>query len=80
MERGTFHPAEQAAKQGDRVAAYGLMRQTLIENPTHVPGWIEINKLEEAQRVMRDNRTKSLRNAKREYLRKSALPGECVSW
>ena len=37
MERGTFHAAEQAAKQGDPVAAYGLMRQTLIENPTHVP-------------------------------------------
>ena len=37
MERGTFQAAEQAAKQGDPVAAYGLMRQTLIENPTHVP-------------------------------------------
>ena len=37
MERGTFHAAEQAAKQGDHVAAYGLIRQTLIENPTHLP-------------------------------------------
>jgi hypothetical protein len=44
-EPSHFRAAEQAARQGDREAAYQLMRQALLENPDYVPAWLSMSKL-----------------------------------
>ena len=44
-EPSHFRAAEQAARHGDREAAYQLMRQALIENPAYVPAWLSMSKL-----------------------------------
>ena len=40
-----FRAAEQAARCGQREAAYQLMCQALLENPRYVPAWISMSKL-----------------------------------
>jgi hypothetical protein len=40
-----FRAAEQAARCGQREAAYQLMCQALLENPSYVPAWISMSKL-----------------------------------
>jgi hypothetical protein len=40
MEQGHFHAAVSAARRGDRVSAYQLMRQVLQDNPNHMPAWL----------------------------------------
>ena len=44
-EPSQFRAAEQAAKRGQREAAYQLMCQALIENPSYLPAWLSISKL-----------------------------------
>jgi hypothetical protein len=44
-EPSQFRAAEQAAKRGQRAAAYQLMCQALIENPSYVPAWLSMSKL-----------------------------------
>lgn len=44
-EPNQFRAAEQAAKRGQREAAYQLMCQALIENPRYLPAWLSISKL-----------------------------------
>ena len=44
-EPSQFRAAEQAARRGQREAAYQLMCQALIENPSYVPAWLSISKL-----------------------------------
>jgi hypothetical protein len=44
-EPSQFRAAEQAAKRGQRAAAYQLMCQVLIENPNYVPAWLSMSKL-----------------------------------
>jgi hypothetical protein len=45
VEPSQFRAAEQAARRGQREAAYQLMCQALIENPRYVPAWISMSKL-----------------------------------
>ena len=44
-EPSQFSAAEQAARRGQREAAYRLMCQALIENPGYVPAWLSMSKL-----------------------------------
>jgi hypothetical protein len=44
-EPSQFRAAEQAAKRGQRAAAYQLMCQALIENPSYLPAWLSMSKL-----------------------------------
>src|SRR5690349_13582549 len=44
-EPSQFRAAEQAARAGQREAAYRLMCQALIENPCFVPAWLAMSKL-----------------------------------
>jgi hypothetical protein len=37
--------AELAARRGDREAAYNLVRQALIDDPTYVPAWLRMSQL-----------------------------------
>ena len=40
-----FRAAEQAARCGQREAAYQLMCQALLETPRYIPAWISMSKL-----------------------------------
>lgn len=40
-----FQAAEHAARRRDRINAYRLMREALLEDPTFVPAWIGLSKL-----------------------------------
>src|SRR4029079_12222098 len=44
-EPNQFRAAEQAAKRGQRAAAYQLLCQVLIENPRYLPAWLSMSKL-----------------------------------
>ena len=46
-EPSQFRAAEQAARRGQREAAYQLMCQALIENPGYGPAWLALSKLVE---------------------------------
>ena len=44
-EPSQFRAAEQAARRGQREAAYQLMCQALIENPSYLPAWLAMSQL-----------------------------------
>jgi hypothetical protein len=44
-EPKNFKAAEQAFMRGDHEAAYHLLRQALLEDPTFVPAWISMSRL-----------------------------------
>src|SRR5215470_11589084 len=45
MHQRLFSEAQQAARRGDRAAAFRLMCQTLIHDPTNVPAWLAMSQL-----------------------------------
>jgi|HigsolmetaAR201D_1030396.scaffolds.fasta_scaffold04042_4 hypothetical protein len=45
MDQPLFCEAQQAARRGDRAAAYRLFRRTLLEDPTNVSAWLEMSEL-----------------------------------
>jgi hypothetical protein len=45
MHQHLFCEAQQAARRGDRAAAFRLMCQTLIHDPTNVPAWLAMSQL-----------------------------------
>jgi hypothetical protein len=53
-EPSHFRAAEQAAKRGDRTAAYQLMCQALLENPAYAPAWLSLSKLVDDPARQRD--------------------------
>jgi hypothetical protein len=45
MHQPLFSEAQQAARRGDRAAAFRLMCQTLINDPTNVSAWVAMSQL-----------------------------------
>jgi len=45
LERRLFQDHQQPARHGERDAAYRQIRQTLIDDPTNVPAWLELSRL-----------------------------------
>ena len=45
MNHQHFHAAVSAARRGERLSAYRLMHQVLLEHPTHVAAWLWMSEL-----------------------------------